>query len=136
MFGKSLMLLFGHRFIPSEHFYHVSSIEAIQNTPPSSTVFIDFSEENLDIIKHTTSNSIKLALHVKDITEIVYASALDANFIVVSKELAKTAQNLAENYLFDAKILVNIEDEKEVEELALLGIDGVICADAIIKINS
>ncbi len=130
------MLLFGHRFIESENFYHVQSIDSIQNTPPSSTILVDFKEENLDVIKHITLNSIPLALQVQNITQIVYASSLGALYIVISKELAKTAQNIADNYLFDAKILVHVEDEEDIEELALLGVDGVIFSNAIIKINS
>ena len=130
------MLFFGHRFMESENFYHVQSIDSIQNTPPSSTIVVDFNEDNLDIIKHTVSNSIPLALQVKNITQIMYASSLGATYILVSKDLAKTAQNLADNYLFDAKILVNIEKEAEIEELALLGIDGIIFSNAIIKTNS
>ena len=77
-----------------------------------------------------------IAISVENITEILYASALGASYIVVEKELAKTAQNLADNYLFDAKILVMIESEDEIEELALLGADGVIFADAIVKVNN
>ncbi|QOY54982.1 hypothetical protein HUE87_01680 [Candidatus Sulfurimonas marisnigri] len=130
------MLFFGHRFITSENFYHIPNIDAIKNTPPSSTLYVEFSEDNLDIIKHTIQNSISLAVEVINITQIVYASALGVAFIIVPKELAKTAQNLAENYLFDAKILVYIEEESEIEELAILGVDGVICSNAIIKINS
>ena len=45
------MLIFGHRFIESENFYHIPNIQAIKNTPPNSTIYLDFSEENLDIIK-------------------------------------------------------------------------------------
>ena len=130
------MLIFGHRFIDSENFYHIDSIDSIQNTPPSSTLFVKFSEENLDIIKHITINSMQLALEVKDITQIVYANSLEASFIVVCKNLAKTAQDLAQNYLFDAKVLVSIDDEEDIEELALLGVDGIIFSNAIIKINS
>ena len=130
------MILFGHRFIESEKFYHIQSIDAIDNTPPSSAIFTEFSEENLDIINHSVKNSITLCVHVNNITEIIYASSLGATFLVVNKELAKTAQNIAENYLFDAKILVNIENDDEIEELAMLGIDGVIYSNAIIKINS
>ena len=128
------MLIFGHRFIDSQSFYHVSNIEAILNTPSSSSIFVEFDEANLDIIKHITVNDIKLCLEVKNITEIVYASALGSSFIVVDKTLAKTAQNLAQEYLFDAKILVKIETENDIEELALLGVDGVIFSNAIIKI--
>jgi len=130
------MLIFGHRFISSDALYHVSSIDAVKNTPPSSTVFLPFSEENLDIINHVTQNSVLFALSVESITQIVYASLLGALYIVVPKDLAKSAQDIANNYLFDAKILVSIEDEDEIEELAVLGVDGVIFSNAVIKINS
>ena len=130
------MLIFGHKFIPSDSLYHTPNIDAISNTPPSSTIYLEFNEDNLDIINHANSNHIELALSVKDITELIYASALNAKYILVSKELAKTAQNIAENYLFDAKILVNITNNDEIEEIALLGCDGVIFSNAIIKTNS
>ena len=130
------MIFFGHRFIDSENLYHVQSIDAIQNTPPSSIIYINFHEENLDVVKHCVVNGARVALHVEDITQIMYGSALGASYIVVSRNMAKTAQDLAQNYLFDAKILVSIEDEDEIEELALLGVDGVIFSNAIIKINS
>ena len=129
------MLLFGHRFIPSESFYHIDSIEAIKNTPPSSTLYLAFSEDNLDIIKHANDNNIVFMLSVQNITEIIYASSLSAKFILVPKELAKSAQDIAESYLFDAKIIVKIEDESEIEEMALLGLDGLLFANAIIKIT-
>jgi hypothetical protein len=130
------MILFGHRFIESENFYHVLSIDAIQNTPPSSIILVDFNEENLDIIDHAVINSMPLAIQVENITQIIYASSFGATYILVTKELAKTAQDLADNYLFDAKILVHVEEEDEIEELALLGVDGVIFSNAIVKINS
>ena len=130
------MLFFGHRFIPSENFYHIASIDAISNTPPSSTIYTNFSEDNIDIIKYAVANGVKVALHVENVSAIVYGSALGVSYLIVAKELAKTAQNLADTYLFDAKILVSIEDEKDIEELALLGVDGVVCSNAIIKINS
>lgn len=130
------MIFFGHRFIESQNFYHVSSIESILNTPPSSTLYIEFSEINLDIITHAALNSMPSAIFVQNITQIVYASSFGASYIIVPKDLAKSAQNVAENYLFDAKILAMIEDEEEIEELALLGVDGVIFPTAIIKINS
>lgn len=131
-----MMYIYGHRFIQSNSFYHVPNIDAIQNTPSNSTIYLDFSEDNLEIINHAVSNNIVLALGVSNITEIVYASSLGASFIVVSKELAKTAQNIANNYLFDAKILAHISDEDELEELIILGVDGVVFSNAIIKINS
>ena len=130
------MLLFGHKFIPSESLYHIQNIESIINTPPSSVIYLEFSEENLDIIEYANSNQIEFALNVKTIQELIYASALGAKFILVSREIARTAQNIAENYLFDAKILVHVLYNEEIEEFALLGIDGAIFSNAILKINS
>ncbi|MEN8302733.1 MAG: hypothetical protein ABFQ64_01515 [Campylobacterota bacterium] len=130
------MLIFGHSFIPSESLYHVIDIDSILNTPPSSIIYLEFSEENLDIIEYLSSNVVEFALDVKDITELIYASSLGAKYILLSREMAKTAQNIAESYLFDAKILAHITENEEIEELALLGVDGVIFSNAIIKINS
>ena len=130
------MLIFGHRFIPSDSFYHVQDIESISNTPPSSIIHVEFNENNLDIISHASLNQIQTSICAKDITQIIYASSFEASYIVVHSELAKSAQQIANEYLFDSKILVLIEDEEEIEELALLGIDGVIFSSAIIKINS
>jgi len=130
------MYIYGHRFIGSDSFYHVPNIDAIPNTPPNATIYLDFNEDNLEIINYATSNEILLALGCVNINEIIYAASLNATFIIIPKELAKTAQNIANNYLFDAKILVHITEESEIEELAILGIDGVIFSNAIIKINS
>ncbi|MDD2905738.1 MAG: hypothetical protein PHH41_02380 [Sulfurimonas sp.] len=130
------MILFGHRFIPSENFYHISSIDCIQRTPPSSTVCFEFNEENLDIIAHVKANGVAFALRVTNVTQLIYASSLGAKYAILLPKMAKTAQNIAENYLFDMKILVLIEEEEEMEALAILGVDGVIFANAIIKTNS
>ena len=130
------MLIFGHRFIESESFYHIGDIDSIKRTPPSSTIYLDFSEDNLDIIKHANLNEIEMVLKISNITELMYASCLGAKYIVVPKESLKTAQDIAENYLFDAKILAMLEDESEIQEMAIIGVDGVICSNAIIKINS
>jgi len=127
------MLLFGHRFIPSESFYHITTIDAISKTPPSSKVFLEFSEDNLDIIQHLTKNSVKFVLSVENIRELIYASSLEASYILVQKEIAKSAQNIAESYLFDAKILVSLEDENQIEEMAMLNLDGVLFPSAIIR---
>ena len=128
------MILFGHRFIKSEKIYHIFDIDGISNTPPSSIIYLEFNEKNLDIIEHLQLNEITYALKVEDITQIIYAQAFDASYIIVHKELARTAQEIATTYLFDAKILAIIEDEEEIEELALLGVDGVLFSNAVIKV--
>ncbi len=130
------MILFGHRFLASENFYHVENLACISKTPSNSTIFLNFNENNLDIIDHLFTNAIKFALHVKSIKELIYAYTLGASYIIVESKLAEDAQKVANDYLFDAKILVHVEDEEEIEDLALLGVDGVIFAKAVIKICS
>ena len=120
----------------SESFYHITNIDAIYNTPPSSTIYLKFDENNLDIISYAKNNDVAFALCVENINELIFASALGAKYIITQKDFAQTAQQIAETYLFDAKILVKIEDENEIQEMAILGIDGVIFSNAIIKINS
>lgn len=129
------MILFGHRFIPSVTFYHILDIDSITNTPPSSIIHIEFSQNNLDIINHAKVNQMTLSICCKTITEIIYASSLGASFIVIKNDLAEQANKIANDYLFDAKILVLIEEENEIENLALLGVDGVIFSNAILKVN-
>ena len=130
------MLLFGHRFITNDEFFHIFDIDSVEKTPPSSTIYVEFEEKNLDIIEHLRCNKIPFALNISNTIELIYASALGASYITLHQKLAKTAQSIAENYLFDAKILVHITKEEEIEEMALLGIDGVIFPEAIVKVSS
>ncbi|WP_457745464.1 hypothetical protein [Sulfurimonas sp.] len=130
------MLLFGHRFIQSEKFYHILDTDAIVKTPPNSTLYLDFSENNLDTISYVKENGLNFTLNITTITQLIYAQSLGAEYIALTKELAKSAQSIAETYLFDAKILVHINHEDEIEEMAILGIDGVVFPEAIIKISS
>jgi hypothetical protein len=128
------MLIFGDKRIKSENFYHIYDIDAITKTPPSSLIYLDGVDKNLDIITYLRANNISFALAVESIVELIYAHNLAAKYIFVNKSLAKSAQDIAESYLFDAKIIVPIQNIDEIEELALLGIDGVAFSSAIIKI--
>jgi hypothetical protein len=130
------MLLFGHRFIASERFYHVEDIEMILHTPSNSVLYVEFDEARLDLLEHLRDNGMPYALYVTTITELIYAENLNATYIVLDSNLAKNGQKIAETYLFDAKILVHIEDESELEVMAYEGIDGVVFPNAIIHVNS
>lgn len=129
------MLLFGHPFIASERFYHIDDSDAIIHTPPNSMLFLPFSKENLDIIEYLNRNDLTFALEAANLREVIYASTLGASFIIVHEELAKSAQNAADNYLFDAKVLCRIDTEEQIEALASEAIDGVLFSEAIIKIS-
>ncbi len=128
------MLIFGHSFLASERFYHISSIDSIELTPSSSLLFLEFDEKNLDIISYMQENGLNFALEVSSLKEALFAERLSAKYIICKNDIAKSIQDRAEHYLFDAKILCRIEDDSQLEVLAAEGIDGVVYSEAIIKV--
>ncbi len=130
------MVLFGDPVIQQEKFYHISDIDTIVHTPPNSIIYLPYTKENLDIITYAQQNHIRMALEAHSIQAIIYAHNLGANYIVVNEHLAKDAQKIAENYLFDAKIIVLCDNASMIETMALLGVDGVLFPNGIVKISS
>ena len=130
------MIIIGHRWIDSTPFYSVDSIEDIKKTPPNSKVLILFSEENLDLCKYCSSNGVIFGVGVQKKKEILFASSLGASYLVSdSKKLMKKAQKLAENYLFDMKTLLLVENEKNLMWVANSGIDGILFERGVINGN-
>jgi hypothetical protein len=130
------MILFGHPLIPSEHFYHINSIEAINNTPSNSLIALFFEEQNLDIITHLRLNNIRFALYVNSAIEAILAENLRASYLVVNLKNGSEIQKIAEHYLFDSKVLGYCEEEETLTKLIDMRLDGAIFAEAIIKITS
>ena len=130
------MILFGHPLIPSEPFYHISSIEAIDNTPSNSIIALFFEDQNLDIINYLRLNTIRFALYVTTSVEAVLAENLRATYLIVNGKNGSEIQKVAEHYLFDAKVLGYCEEEENLEKLIDMRLDGAIFAEAIIKITS
>ncbi len=128
------MLIFGHRFIPSETLYHIEDTDAIVHTPPGATLLVVFDEKHLDLIGYLRENDLPFALDVGTVKELVFGENLGARYLLVEETLAKSAQKIAETYLFDAKILCRIGDESRIEAMAFEGVDGVICPEGIVKV--
>ena len=61
---------------------------------------------------------------------VVFASGSGSNFQTIVDKL----QKIAENYLFDAKILALIDFEEEINKMCEIGVDGVIYG-SILKFN-
>lgn len=106
-----------------EEFAEVKDRAGIDSTPAKKIALCPFDKE---LMEYCQKAEVVYAVKAASITEAVYANHFGAAFIVVSKERAKEIQEVAENYLFDAKILVPIRFEWEIERFARLGIDGVI----------
>lgn len=117
------MIIIGHELLACEDLFVVSNIEDINKTKANSTIIFKYNEE---ILKYASSNSILFAVIVNNIKEAVLCNSLEAKYIICDQNIAKSIQDIAENYMFDSKILTIIKDESQIEEIAILGIDGVI----------
>ncbi len=117
------MILIGDKLVPFEEIFNISNIEDIKTTKANSTIAFGYNEE---LIKYSFENDLNSAIIVNSIKESIYANALNAKYIIASKNLAKDIQKIAENYMFDSKVLAVIESNEEIEEIASYEIDGVI----------
>ena len=122
------MIVIGDKLIPFEEFFRINSIDDIKNTKANSTVLFTYCNE---IAKYCFENEISFAVVVNSIKEAVYSSNLNTKYIITNKELSKELQKIADNYMYDAKILVIIESSDEFEEIAKAQIDGVIFKNLI-----
>lgn len=127
------MIIFGHNYFKKAPFYDVKSIDAILNTPSNSTLYIEFKPALLDVIEHCQLNKLSFALKVENLKEAVFAHNFDASYLITNRIMAPTIQKAADTYLFDAKVLCMISEDEEIQELASLGIDGVIFNQGIVK---
>jgi len=117
------MILIGDEHIECEKIEKISSISDISSTTSNATVLYNF---DFDILKYTQKNHLSSAVVVKNLQEVIYSSAFDVKYIIVNKSFSKKAQNIANNYMLDSKILVVIESNDELVQNAIDEIDGVI----------
>jgi len=68
---------------------------------------------------------------VNTLDDALFANALGAKYIICEEDDALMIQPIAQEYLFDTRILVLIHNEKEISKIARGKIDGVIFAEAI-----
>ena len=127
------MLIFGNSYIESPKFVTIENIENIQKTTPNDILLLKEFKAPYTLAKHCASNNLVYAVIVKSITEALFANALGATYIVAATLLAKEIQKLADNYLWDSKVLAIIFNDDELETIAKASIDGVIYNNIIKK---
>ena len=117
------MIILGHELLSYEDLFVISNTEDINKTKANSTILFKYNE---DLLSYASKNSLLFAVRVNNIKEAVICNSLEAKYIICEKNIAKSIQDIAENYMFDSKILTIIKDESQIEEIAILGIDGVV----------
>lgn len=125
------MLILNHPSLESLNILTIDSKEQIAKTLPSDFLVLscDTFAQTLSLAHFCCDNALAYASLVSNIKEALLLVNLNVRFLLCKEiDLAKALQNLAETYLFDAKILVCIQEEEEIETIAKYGIDGVIFA--------
>lgn len=125
------MIIIGHPWIESSKFTKVFSIEEIKQTSPKDIVLLEPLADAHTLASYCQRNDIAYAVPVKTLKDAVFSNALGAQYIICEEDDALMIQPVAQEYLFDTRVLVLIHDEKEIAKIARLMIDGVIFAEAI-----
>jgi len=120
------MIVIGHPYFEGNPLYRIKSADDVSKTPSNSTVLITFSDKNIETLKFLSANSVSTAVEVNSITEVILSENYGVAYILVPDQLAEEIQKIADNYLFDSKILATIESDEELEKFARIGVDGVI----------
>jgi len=123
------MIILGNENIPYQSIANISNIADIKNTKPNQTLMFAY---DIDIIKYCFKNELSCLVLVSNIKEAIFCNSLNVTYIVTKNDISKQLQDIAENYMFDSKILEVINNDEDINNVAPKGIDGVIY-DKLIK---
>jgi hypothetical protein len=117
------MILIGFEHIPHQKLEKVDSIEDISKTQANSVVLFEYDQE---LLNYCFENSLPSAVKITTVLQGLYCHNLGAKYIIVEDNLALAIQDIADHYLFDSKILVEVDDQNKIESYAKQHMDGVI----------
>ena len=125
------MVVVGHPWIKSQSFCKVFSIEDIKSSRSDDIVLLEPLVDSHSYAQYCHTNNIAYAVVTNTLDDAIFANALGARYMICEEDDALMIQPIAQEYLFDTRILVLIHNEKEISKIARGGIDGVIFAEAI-----
>jgi hypothetical protein len=126
-----MMLIFGHPWIKSPTFKKVFSKEDIAEVSSGEMILLEPLSDSIVLAQHCQAQRIDFAVTVTNVTEALFVNALGGKYLVCQLEDATKIQPIAQEYLFDTKVLTLIISEREIQKMAELSIDGVIFPEAI-----
>ena len=125
------MIVIGHPWIKSQRFSKISSVEDIKSTKSDDIVVLEPLADSHSTAQYCQNNGIPYAVVVNTLEDAIFANALDARYMICEEDAALMIQPIAQEYLFDTRILVLIHQDREISKMAKSGIDGVVFAEAI-----
>ena len=113
------MLIIGHKLLENYDFF-MSNDELKENM-----INCFYYDENL--INKAKCKNIDFAIIIKNYDELILSNALGAKFILIEDiSLALQASKIAEFYMFDSKVLLIIDELKNLNDIYELRLDGVL----------
>jgi len=125
------MIIIGHPWVKSPNFYRVVAQEEIKKSNPEDIILLEPLVESQVLAAYCQENAIVFAVTVNTLQDAIFANALGAAYMICEEDDALIIQPIAQEYLFDTRVLVLIHDEKEIAKIARSSIDGVIFPEAL-----
>jgi hypothetical protein len=125
------MLIIGHPWVKSQKFHNVFSLEDIKESHADEIILLEALADSHTLAQYCQGNSIAYAVEIASLDEALFANALGAKYMLCEETIALIVQPIAQEYLFDTRVLVPIDNKKEIAKIAKSGIDGVIFTEAI-----
>lgn len=123
------MQILGHEAVAYNSLVSINDIEQLNQVSNSNIALFEF---DLELINYAQKQDIKFALHVFNEIDATIGNAAGASILICPLEIATKVQNLAEYYLFDAKVAIMIDEEKEIKKAIDARVDMAILPNAII----
>ena len=121
------MQLVGHELVPYEPLFWRETADQIKADEQNLFKF------DKAMIRAAQEKGAKFSVACENVSECIIANAAGANLLVISKrEFTPKAANLAQFYLFDAKVACIIGDESELSEIVGYQADVAIFDNAIV----
>ena len=120
------MLIFGSEYIESSKFVKVVNEQDIEQTTPKDILLLSDFTPPYNLAKYCQKNELAFAIEAKNILDAIYANSFDASFVIADFKLAKELQTIANEYLWDMKVLAKVTKESDLEIVAKAFIDGAI----------
>jgi hypothetical protein len=129
------VLIFEDEYINSPKFVRINNIKDIDKTSPENILLLANFNKPYTLAKYCQQNSLTYAVEANSILDAIYASNLGASYLIANLELAKKIQKLANEYLWDMKVLATINSTNEIEVVAKAFIDGAIFIKRISNVS-
>lgn len=123
------MQIYGHKLIEFDFLYSVQSEEEIDEVENECVLFFEYEPK---LIEYCQEKNRKFALHVFNQTEAIIGNGAGAKLLVCPQKISHKIQDLAEYYLFDAKVGILINNEDEIEKAIEQKVDVAILPGAIL----